>query len=93
MSEETMANQNEGLAATDGEDDAPGKRAGEKGRRSRRDFDEFAFRELRRARKLFSATDEVSEAQFAVQIAHVSALLGVADAIRGARGDNDSPDA
>jgi hypothetical protein len=59
----------------------------------RRDFDEFAFRELRRARKLFSATDEATEAQFAVQMANAAALLAVADAIRSTRGDNGSPDA
>lgn len=76
----------DGGRATDGE--PAGKKKG-----ARRDFDEFAFREVRRARKLFTATDEVSEAQFAVQMAHVAALLAVADAIRSTRGDSESPDA
>lgn len=97
MPDETMANETEDLAAAedveDGKAGKAGKDGGEKSRRARRDFDEFAFRELRRARKLFSATDEVSEAQFAVQMAHVAALLGVADAIRSTRGDGVPPDA
>ena len=48
----------------------------------RRDYNEFAFRELRRARKAFTPDEHMSEAQFAVQMAHVAALLDVADAIR-----------
>ena len=55
----------------------------------RRDYNEFAFRELRRARKAFGGPEaDNSEAEFAVQIAHVAALLDVAEAIRG-RGSVD----
>jgi hypothetical protein len=94
MPDETTADQSESLAATEDAGDNGAERGSDKAaRRARRDFDEFAFRELRRARKLFTATDEVSEAQFAVQMAHVAALLGVADAIRSTRGDGGSPDA
>lgn len=103
MADETTAGQSESTAATeDVDDDAAAESAssGEKTPRARRDresrrdrdFGEFAFRELRRARKLFTATDEANEAEFAVQMAQVSALLAVADAIRGAKSDAPSDD-
>jgi hypothetical protein len=63
-----------------------------KQRAGNRDFNEFAFREMRRARKLFSAETDGSEAQFAIQMAHVAALLDLAEAVRGRNGDSEDAD-
>jgi hypothetical protein len=66
------------------------ERGGKKRDRAKRDFHEFSFRELRRARKLFSAEEDGSEAQFAVQMAHVAAVLDLAEAVRNLRVDSDA---
>jgi hypothetical protein len=101
MTEETTVDESEAAkpakkparkAAPEGAATAEGGTRQRKQRASNRDFNEFAFREMRRARKLFSAETDGSEALFAVQMAHVAAMLDLAEAVRGVRsgGDEDA---
>jgi hypothetical protein len=78
--------------APEGAATAEGGTRQRKQRAGNRDFNEFAFREMRRARKLFSAETDGSEAQFAIQMAHVAALLDLAEAVRGRNGDGGDAD-
>ena len=81
-----------GKRAPEGAATAEGGTRQRKQRSGNRDFNEFAFREMRRARKLFSAETDGSEAQFAVQMAHVAALLDLAEAVRGRHGGDQDAD-